>query len=318
MFYALYIASVVGAISLLLMMPRAGFNPRKIGAVLGAATLGGLWLFLARFLPEHLGIAKPAMIYYYVFSAIAIASAVRVITHAKPVFSALWFVLLVCATAGLFLLLSAEFMAFAMLIIYGGAILVTYVFVIMLASRSSDVNDLEEYDRVAAEPTAAIAAGFLLLAVLLTVMFRPGPIENPAARGPTQDQILASVLTNRSEDRGAAAAAGDPGLQALVERDDRVGKLSNVEQVGLDLFRSHPLGLELAGVILLVSLVGAVVIARKRVGVPEGTQGMGPIVGPTEARGREPGPKDVETIQSIQGAGGAAGAVGGASGGGVP
>jgi NADH-quinone oxidoreductase subunit J len=41
-------------------------------------------------------------------------------------------------------------------------------------------------------------------------------------------------------------------------------KLDNVERVGMDLFESHPLGLELAGVILLVSLVGAVVIARKR------------------------------------------------------
>jgi NADH:ubiquinone oxidoreductase subunit 6 (subunit J) len=42
--------------------------------------------------------------------------------------------------------------------------------------------------------------------------------------------------------------------------------LDNVERVGFDLFRSHPLGLELAGVILLVALVGAVVIARQKIG----------------------------------------------------
>ncbi len=46
--YALYIASVIGAAALLLMMPRRGFNPRPLGALLGAATLGGLWLYLAR------------------------------------------------------------------------------------------------------------------------------------------------------------------------------------------------------------------------------------------------------------------------------
>ena len=58
--------------------------------------------------------------------------------------------LVVLSSAGLFLTLSAEFIAFAMVIIYGGAILVTYMFVIMLASQSSpsgDLNEQPEYDR---------------------------------------------------------------------------------------------------------------------------------------------------------------------------
>ena len=188
MAYALYIASVVGAVALLMMMPRRGFNPRWIGGLLGAVTLGGLWLWLSRGLGEaaNLGIGRAAMIYYYLFSAIAIGSAVRVITHTKPVFAALWFIMVVCATAGLFVILGAEFMAFAMIIIYGGAILVTYVFVIMLASQAGDPASLQaepEYDRVAREPFAAIAAGFLLLAVLLTVAF-----DSPAAAQPRRQR----------------------------------------------------------------------------------------------------------------------------------
>src|SRR5688572_13245394 len=135
MTYALYIATVLGAVALVLMMPRRDWTAGKLGGLLGAATLGGLWLALHRYLPPALGIARPAMVYYYLFSAIAIGSAVRVITHTKPVFSALWFVMTVVASAGLFLLLGAEFIAFAMVIIYGGAILVTYVFVIMLAAQ---------------------------------------------------------------------------------------------------------------------------------------------------------------------------------------
>jgi NADH:ubiquinone oxidoreductase subunit 6 (subunit J) len=55
------------------------------------------------------------------------------------------------------------------------------------------------------------------------------------------------------------AAVEDPALLADASR------VENVERIGLDLFEKHPLGLELAGVILLVSLVGAVVIARKRI-----------------------------------------------------
>lgn len=291
MHYALYIASVAGAMSLLLMMPRQGLNLRKIGALLGAVTLGGLWLYLARFLPPSLGISRPAMIYYYIFSAIAIASAVRVITHTKPVYAALWFVMLVCATAGLFLILAADFIAFAMVIIYGGAILVTYVFVIMLAAQASDSNvsnpdETPEYDRVAREPAAAIAAGFLLLAMLLSVAFDADLKPNPAAVALSDSAILQEILTRRPARRLVGLAGGPDAAQAQ--------SLDNVERVGFDLFHSHPLGLELAGVILLVSLVGAVVIARKRVDVPEEADPAGNLVEPTH----EPGPKSPETLEA--------------------
>ena len=73
-------------------------------------------------------------VYFWIFSAIALVGAVRVVTHPRPVYSALYFVLTVFATAGLFVLLWAEFMAAALVLIYAGAILVTYVFVIMLAA----------------------------------------------------------------------------------------------------------------------------------------------------------------------------------------
>lgn len=259
MSYALYIATAVGAIALYLMMPRKGVAPVRLGALLGAATLGGLWLYLQKHLPDLLGLPDPAMAYYYLFSFIAIGSAARVITHVRPVYSALWFVMVVLATAGLFLILDAEFMAFAMVIIYGGAILVTYVFVIMLASQSGDPQDDEqapEYDRLGREPAAAILAGFVLLAVLLGVVFEAPP-RNPKAAMASDVTIGATLLMDRPAER-LARKAGTP-----VAGEAR--QIENIEHVGLDLFQSHPLGLELAGVILLVSLVGAVVIARKRV-----------------------------------------------------
>jgi len=267
MHYALYIASAISAVALYMMMPRRGYNPRKIGALLGALTLGGLWLYLHKRLPAALGLEPAAFAYYYVFSALAIGSAVRVITHTKPVYAALWFVMVVLASAGMFLVLEAQFIAFAMVIIYGGAILVTYMFVIMLASQdeapANPDDDSLQYERVAYEPLAAIAAGFLLLAVLLSAIFSPYE-PNPMAQGQTDAQIIHSVLTDRPDKR-LARHVGYYQAKSLPAAMADPLRLTNTERVGLDLFRNHPLGLELAGVILLASLVGAVVIARKQV-----------------------------------------------------
>ncbi|MEM9415481.1 MAG: NADH-quinone oxidoreductase subunit J [Planctomycetota bacterium] len=273
----LYIASVLGAIALVLMMPRPGNRLAPLGALLGAATLGGCWLAVAfntglihDFSANTLGLPATTFIYFYIFSAIAIAAAVRVITHRRPVYSALWFIMVVLAGAGMFLVLSADFMAFAMIIIYGGAILVTYMFVIMLASQPLEPGQEDQapaYDRFGRDPLWACVAGFLLLAVLLTVSFdnpdRPTMLANPDAKMASDAEVLRDTLTGRGLDaENSDELASSPQFTA-----DRV---SNVERVGLDLFNKHPLAIELAGVILLVSLIGAVVIAKTH--IPPGEQ----------------------------------------------
>lgn len=263
----LFFASVLGAVSLVLMMPRPGRNLRILGALCAVAALGGAWLAVAlrgnlleQLLEETLGLPSVAFAYYYLFSFIAIAAAVRVITHSRPVYSALWFIMVVLASAGLLLVLSAEFMAFAMVIIYGGAILVTYMFVIMLASQNEPEheNDTPEYDRFSRDPLWACAAGFLLLAVLLSVYFSPQTVQpNPDAAMTPDSELIKTHLADRSINEDTADLASSPSAAP--------DKLSNVERVGLDLFESHPLAIELAGVILLVSLIGAVVIAKTHV-----------------------------------------------------
>jgi len=268
---ALYIASVVGAVGLILCMPKRRGNLGKLGAVLAAAALGGLWLFI-RQVSGPLGFPEGTGPFYFIFSAIAIGAAGRVITHTRPVYAALWFVMVILASAGLFLTLAAEFMALALIIIYAGAILVTYMFVIMLASQTT-AEQAEAtspvYDRLAREPVAAVTAGFLLLALLLNVTVNPGQLEsNPRARAPSDQQLAATVLADRprhpaGEAARAGASGGNEQLTSAVEGG--AVRLANIERIGVDLFRSHPLGLELAGVILLVALIGAVVIAKTRV-----------------------------------------------------
>ena len=168
----------------------------------------------------------------------------------------------------------AQFMAFAMVIIYGGAILVTYMFVIMLASQSDPDRKADQtYDKVAREPVLACASGFLLLAVLLSVSFEYPALQ--AARAPldplsTDAALIESSLGNRplqADQRYEINAAGEnvklPSPTPPPNRDPT--RLANAERIGLDLFQSHPLGLALAGVILLISLVGAIVIAKTKV-----------------------------------------------------
>ena len=102
------------------------------------------------------------------------------ITHPRPVYSALYFVLTVFASAGLFILMYAEFMAAALVLIYAGAILITYVFVIMLAASAQTPGDrsplagLAECDVHSREPFTAACIGFALMGVLLFVIFDKG------------------------------------------------------------------------------------------------------------------------------------------------
>ncbi len=172
--------------------------------------------------------------YFWIFSGIAIFGAIRVVTHPQPVYSALYFVLTVFASAGLFLLLWAEFMAAALVLIYAGAILVTYVFVIMLASEAAQpgmgTRNLTEHDRISRDPAIAAAVGFALMGVMLFVIF-----DKASEIKPLPSEIQQTIVSGATQ------------------------------ELGVFLFQKHLINVELAGLILTVSMVGAIVIARRKV-----------------------------------------------------
>ena len=223
---------VIAGIGTLLLLPSR--RERVIRQMGGFILLAAGLIFAAILIRYVGGLKKGGMsLYFWLFSAVAIVGAIRVVTHVRPVYSALYFVLTVLASAGLFILLWAEFMAAALVIVYAGAILVTYVFVIMLASQSSPSDSdgeagLAEYDRVSREPVVACAVGFAMMGVLLFVIFDKAPPSGGVS---------------------AAPAEGSWTVQAL----------------GTYLFTNQLVNLELAGLLLTIAMVGAIVIARRRV-----------------------------------------------------
>ncbi|MFU8829762.1 MAG: NADH-quinone oxidoreductase subunit J [Phycisphaerales bacterium] len=154
----LYVGLAIGAVGVLLALPRERVNPQIIGMVLAAAGFGAVIVALAL---RGLDAAGLPNLHYYIFAPIAILSALRVITHQQPVYSALYFILTILASSALYLLMGAEFMALALVIIYAGAILITYLFVIMLATQApseQEVGALSPYDAYAREPLWATAS----------------------------------------------------------------------------------------------------------------------------------------------------------------
>ena len=181
-------------------------------------------------------------VYFWLFSAIALVGSLRVITHPQPVYSAMYFVMTVFASAGLFVLMWAEFLAAALVIIYAGAILVTYTFVIMLASEASGQGLVSkmtggtapelDLDVKSRSPLLACLGGFVTMAALLSVIFQKAQAIAP--HGPIQ-----------------------PDASAIVS--------GGLQQLGVYLFTHQAISLQVAGLILTLAMVGALLIARKRV-----------------------------------------------------
>lgn len=214
----------LGAVGLFLALPGRGVTFARAGIILLLAALAGaLGFLLPQFLP---GTGRG---WFAVLSLIGVLAAVRVITHPRPVYSALYFILVVVATAGLLVVMQATFLAAALVIIYAGAILVTYLFVIMLAQQGSQAAP---YDARAREPFWGVLAGFIVLAVLSGRILAEGEPSAPA--------------------QAAAPLAGSP---------EMVGKLLLTEYV---------VAMQVAGVLLLAAMVGAVAIARRQAWQREG------------------------------------------------
>lgn len=177
-------------------------------------------------------------ILFWLFAGSALLSAVLMVTTREPVYAALWFALATLGTCGLFMMQAAPFLAAATIIVYAGAIIVTFLFVIMLAQQQGR----SFYDYRARTPIMSIVASWLMLAALLWNFQAWQKTAAPEA-GPalTAAESLTNPFSKPSEE-----------------------KYGSLRALGLSLFGDYLYAVEIAGTLLLVAGIGAIAIAPRR------------------------------------------------------
>ena len=165
--------------------------------------------------------------FFYVFAAIAVASAVMVITSRNSVHSVLYLILCFFNGAGLFILLGAEFLAMILVVVYVGAVMVLFLFVVMML----DVDFAQMRQGMLNYLPVGGTIGLILLVEL----------------------ILALGTWVVSPEAGRVAAAPIPSLDAL----------SNTEALGHILYTKYVYFFQAAGMVLLVAMIGAIVLTLR-------------------------------------------------------
>ena len=159
---------------------------------------------------------------FYLFSFIMIASAFMVILSRNPVHSVLFLILCFFNSAGIFLILGAEFLAFILVIVYVGAVAVLFLFVVMML----DVEFKSISSTVISYLPIGMTIGVIVLAELMLVLFTW-----------KRDYSVTDNLSITSDKQ-----------------------YSNTEIIGLVLYTDNILFFQLAGLILLASMIGAIVL----------------------------------------------------------
>ncbi len=167
--------------------------------------------------------------HFYLFGVIALASAITFVTRKSPVIAALWLVNTMFSLAVLFVMLDAQFIGVMQVLVYAGAIMVVFLFVVMLLNlgHPSELAD-------ARGKGWKLAAGLIGLGLL--------------------SEIMVIIRTRLPE-------------QLVVPRDfndQQLQKLNAVGTIAQPLFKDYLLAFELTSVLLLVAIAGAVVLGRGR------------------------------------------------------
>lgn len=179
---------------------------------------------------------------FYIFSALAVGSALLVISQNNPVRCVLFLVLAFFAAAGVWLLAEAEFLSLILILVYVGAVMTLFLFVVMMLNI--DVESLKNhYMRY-------LPFGLILVAFLTGLLLVAIPIDSfkPLHVAPGASKSLNSELMNVTpQDSGVV-------MQTT---------LPNIERLGLVLYTDYLLAFELAAVILLVAIVSAITLMHR-------------------------------------------------------
>jgi NADH-quinone oxidoreductase subunit J len=167
---------------------------------------------------------------FYVLSGLAVGASALVIGQRNPMYSVLLLIVSFAALAGLYITLDAPFVAMAQMIIYAGAIMVLFLFVVMLLNAPQE--DAAEWDRTHPLKRPGFARIGVVLAVLLVAEL---------------GWALAKVMSLGAPVGGRADGA----------------TIASVREMGRVLFTQYSFAFEATSVLILVAMVGAVVLARR-------------------------------------------------------
>ncbi|TMJ41396.1 MAG: NADH-quinone oxidoreductase subunit J [Alphaproteobacteria bacterium] len=167
-----------------------------------------------------------ASLFFYLFSVVATASAVMVISSRNPFHSVLFLILTFFNAAGLFILMGAEFLALILIVVYVGAVAVLFLFVVMML----DVDFTELRRGTLGYLPIGGAIGMILLVELLLVL---GTWHFSGEAGKIAEPILAG------------------------------GGVTNTEALGLIIYTKYFFYFQVAGLVLLVAMIGAIVLTLR-------------------------------------------------------
>ncbi len=161
--------------------------------------------------------------FFYFLSAVALVSAIMVITRRNAVHSALSLIVTLLSLAGIYLMLYAPFVAGVQIILYAGGIMVLFLFVIMLVNLDQAAKE-EQFNK---QWLAGIAATLCLGGLFLFIYFK--------------------------------------GQSVFPQRAVLMAERTNTQAIGIGLYQNYLLPFEIASLLLLVAIVGAVVMAKKKI-----------------------------------------------------
>jgi len=225
-------ALAAGALGLWLVLPARHWFGKRLGALL-LAVAAALFAYDLPLLGNWLDQSV-----YWILALITLGAAVATISSQSPVYSAIWFATSLLGTAGLIFYNGAQFLGVATIVVYAGAIVVTFLFVIMLAQPEGH----SRYDRLTwgglPKILAVVTAG-MFVGIFIHLL---GPLKRQTAT-PLAPEAVITAQNNLIADAG-------------------VLNQKHMATLGRHLWSEHLISIELAGTLLLVALVGAVAIVN--------------------------------------------------------
>lgn len=180
---------------------------------------------------------------FWLFTTIMLIGGIAVVAFRNPVSSAMSVVTCFVGLAGLFVGLSAFFVGIIQILVYTGAVMVLFLFIIMLLDLKDEEHRAAKFTPIAAGIALSLAFVIQLIGVLSRM---------PSAPAPPLDQATLSAAAASFPENGKIAAA-------LAD-----GRLPDVHLIGHTLFTQYNLPFQILGVLLLVATVGVVVLSKKQ------------------------------------------------------